>query len=208
MSQEAAVSTERPEELAVISVDDHCGLLTQHGSAGAPIWTLASAPATQLGFQVLALSLPIVVTPKGCPAESSIFLLPYTEGQIESLLQLPMARAGGKGAGLRLTTGTTRMHDQLSSLRVELDLQFPEATVNTIWAGPGGIGPIDWCVKHGITDPLSNPMLRRHYYRYFGVCITAQAGGVHPGSVYYSFYNFWKPSEVLQFIEGVEVTAA
>ena len=57
MSQEAAVSTERPEELVVISVDDHCGLLTQHGSAGAPTWTLASAPATQLWFQVLALSL-------------------------------------------------------------------------------------------------------------------------------------------------------
>ena len=199
---------ERREELAGISVEAHCGLLNQHGSAGAPIWTLASAPATQLGFQVLALSLPVAVTPKGCPAESSILILPYTEGQIETLLQLPMVRAGGKAVGFRLTSGTTRMHDQLSSLRSELDAHFPAATINAIWSGPEGIGPIDWCVKHGIIDPLSVPMLRRHYYRYFGVGITAPVGGVHPGSVYYSLYNFWKPSEVLQFIEGVEVTAA
>ena len=116
-------------------------------TTGAGFTALVNAPETQLGYSVLAMTLPTACTPnQGGTHESSTFLLPYTEGQVEALLQTPMAQAGqGKKRGFRLTSGTTRDHEHVSSLQVELlanECPLAGDTVRKIWAGPGGIAPL------------------------------------------------------------------
>jgi hypothetical protein len=80
------------------------------------------------------MTLPTACTPnQGDTHESSTFLLPYTEGQVEALLQTPMAHASkGKRSGFRLTSGTTRDHKHVSSLKVELLAQECPLTRDTI----------------------------------------------------------------------------
>jgi hypothetical protein len=172
---------------------------------------LVNAPETHLGFSVLALTLPTACTPnQGDMHESSTFLLPYTEGQVEALLQTPMARANkSERSGFRLTSGTTRDHEHASSLKVELLAQecpLTRDTVRKIWAGPGGIAPLAWCLAHKITDPLSHLQVRKYYWHHFGVAITNPTDSVHMGSIYLLSYNFWSLAQTSQFIEGVAVS--
>ena len=156
------------------------------------------------------MTLPMAVTPQGLPHESSTFLLPYSEGQVEALLQTPMAQANkSKRSGFRLTSGTTRDHEHVSSLQVELlakECPLAGGTVRKIWAGPGGIAPLAWCVAHKITDPLSHLQVRMYYWHHFGVAITHPTDSVHAGSIYYRSYLFWSAAQTNQFIEGVAVT--
>ena len=83
--------------------------------------TLRDSPETPLGFSVMAITLPTAVTPMGALPASTTFLLPYTEGQVEALLTVPLAAAAkAKRKGFRLTTGTSRDHEQVSPLYGEL----------------------------------------------------------------------------------------
>ena len=185
---------------------------TQIGhTTGAGFTALVNAPETHLGFSVLAMTLPTAVTPnKGLPHESSTFLLPYTEGQVEALLQTPMAQASSsKRSGFRLTTGTTRDHEHVSSLKVELlsdDCPLAVGTIQKILAGPGGIAPLAWCLAHKVTDPLANEEVRMYYWHHFGVAITKPTGSVHTGCIYYNAYNFWSLSQTCEFMQGVAIT--
>ena len=55
---------------------------------------LVNAHETHLGFSVLATTLPTACARhQGNMHESSTFLFPYTEGQVEALLQTLMAQA-------------------------------------------------------------------------------------------------------------------
>ena len=117
--------------------------------------------------------------------------------------------AQGKRRGFRLTFGTTRDHEHVSSLKVELlakECPLTRDTVHRIWAGPGDIAPLAWCVAHKIADPLSHLQVRRYYWHHFGVAITNPTDSVHAGSIYYLSYNFWSLAQTSQFIEGAEVT--
>ena len=79
--------------------------------------TLRDSPETPLGFSLMAITLPTAVTPMGASPASTTFLLPYTEGQVEALLTAPLAAAAkAKRKGFRLTTGTSRDHEQVSQL--------------------------------------------------------------------------------------------
>jgi len=159
----------------------------------------------------MAITLPTAVTPMGASPASTTFLLPYTEGQVEALLTIPMAAAAkGKKKGFRLTAGTSRDHEQVSSLYGELMSEtcpLTQDSVQVIWGGPGGIAPIEWCLAHGVTDPLSHRQVRVYYWVHFGVAITSPTGSVHAGSIYYSLYGFWSLAQTSQFIEGIEITA-
>ena len=130
----------------------------------------------------------------GASPASTTFLLPYTEGQVEALLTIPMALAGkGKRKGSRLTSWTSRDHEQVSSLYGELmseNCPLTQDSVQVIWEGPGGIAPIEWCHAHGVTDPLSHSQVRVYYWAHFGVAIKNPTGSMHAGSIYYSLYGF------------------
>ena len=95
---------------------------SEDGASGGIYTTLINSPETPLGFTVLSITLPSAVTPKTSELpESTTFLLPYTEGQVEALLTTPMAQARASLRKIfRLTTGTTRDHERASSLQAEL----------------------------------------------------------------------------------------
>ena len=126
---------------------------TQLGhTASAGFTALVNAPETHLGFSVLAMTLPTSVCFPNTDDmhESSTFLLPYTEGQVEALLQTPMAQAGGKKKGFRLTTGTDRGHEQISSLKAELLSDDCPLAVGTVFRSLQGLEalPPSPCVSH------------------------------------------------------------
>ena len=185
---------------------------TQLGrGASAGFTALVNAPETHLGFSVLAMTLPIsVCAPNtGDLHKSSTLLLPYTDGQVESLLQTPMAQAGRKARGFRQTTGTERDHEHVSSIKAELlseKCPLAEGTVLSILAGHGGIAPLAWCFENKITDPLANAEIRMYYWHHFGVAITKPKGSVHSGAIYYKSYNFWSFSQACEYMDGVEIS--
>ena len=99
-----------------------------------------------------------------------------------------MAQAGGKQKGLRLTTGTARGHERISSLKAELlsdDCPLAVGAVHQILAGPGGFAPLAWCATHKITDPLANEEVRKYYWHHFGVATTKPTSSVHAGCTYF-----------------------
>jgi hypothetical protein len=179
-------------------------------SGGAPQWATALQPESQLGFQVAAMTLPKKVAPTGDhTTEDVTFLLPYSVGEIESSLSTPMkALPLSVRCGYALLPGAARDHTQMSAAVADLkrNCGLSEATVEKVLRGPGGVGPIDWCRHHGITQPLSNAAIRHHYYRHFGIGITNPEGSVHNKSIYWRSYGMWTESQVAEFIEGVEIT--
>ena len=130
---------------------------------------------------------------------------------MESLLAKHLEAAPkGLKAGYSLAKGVGRDHPTLSSAVAELKAKsgILEATLDEMLRGPGGVGPIDWCHHHGITNPLANFHVRLHYYQHFGIGITSPEGSVHYGSIYWRSYGMYSDQQVEEYIAGKEITPA
>ena len=175
---------------------------SEDGASGGIYTTLVNSPETPLGFTVLSITLPSAVTPKTSELpESTTFLLPYTEGQVEA----PPLHGGSSLLTTRvvLTTSTSR---DLISLQRKLTACpiFFDCAIERIEWGPGGNAPINWCHAHGITDPLSVLEVSKYYYDHFESTTDLRAGLVHLESVYSEKYGPWNPLQIQQPIKGEE----
>ena len=170
--------------------------------------TLAVRPESPLGYMVAPMTVPRSVAPLGDHSTESItFLLPYTEGQIESLLSRPM-QGMTKKSGYSLVQGSGRDYETCAAMIEEMkDSSLSQEQCNAIWAGPGGVAPLDWCHHHGITDPLSRKDVRRHYWEHFGIGIT-DPNGVHAGSIYWRGYGAYNEEQALQYIDGEPIATS
>ena len=72
------------------------------------------------------------------------FLLPYVEGQVESLLNPWELIASSERAGYSLAQGVSRDHTSISSAVADLRDRsgLAATTIQRILEGPGGVGPI------------------------------------------------------------------